>query len=344
MSDPLRSSERAGLGGGSICHKPSDDDLLCEVLRDLRLAHASYGRSELTAPWGIAVPFREGVRFHAVIDGRCWIQARSLPPLLLEKGDVLLLPHGTEHKMSDLPKRRSLPLADAKPKLIGNGTYELKSGGGGARSLIVRCTIGFEGPTANPLLELLPEIMHVRSADHDNADFASLLAIMAREAGEQRIGSATVMARLADIIVTQVIRTWVETRSTELTGWLAAIRDPQIGSALARIHRSPGEDWPIDRLAAVSGLSRSRFSQRFKDLLSVSPARYLLQWRLRLAASWLRNGYMSVASQLGYEPEASFSRAFKRLLGFHRERSEVRAGSERPRKRDERPSVQAFRP
>ncbi|WP_352801250.1 helix-turn-helix transcriptional regulator [Mesorhizobium sp. M0320] len=84
------------------------------------------------------------------------------------------------------------------------------------------------------------------------------------------------------------------------------------------MHRSPGEDWPVDRLAALSGLSRSRFSQRFKSLLSVSPARYLLQWRLRLAASWLRNGYMSqsqIASELGYDSDASFSRAFKRFMG-----------------------------
>jgi len=318
MSDLLKSTTRAGLGGASLCRDPPDNDLLSEVLRDLRLAHASYGRSELTAPWGIAVPFREGVRFHAVIDGQCWIQAKSLPPLLLERGDVLLLPHGTGHTLSDKPKRRALPLADAKPALIGNGTYELKSGGGGARSLIVCCTIGFEGPTANPLLELLPPIMHVRHDDHDDADFSALLAMMAREVAAQRIGSATVMARLADIVVTQVIRTWVETRSTQLTGWLAAVRDPQIGSALARIHRSPGEDWTVERLAAVAGLSRSRFSERFKNLLSVSPARYLLQWRLQLAAAWLRNGYMplsQVASELGYESDASFSRAFKRFLG-----------------------------
>ena len=174
------------------------------------------------------------------------------------------------------------------------------------------------GPTANPLLELLPHVMHIRSADHDDADLTSLLAIMAREVEGQRIGSATVMARLADIVMTQVIRSWVEMRSTELTGWLAAVRDPQIGAALARIHRSPGENWTVDRLAVLAGLSRSRFSQRFKSLLSVSPARYLLQWRLRLAASWLRNGYMplsQIASELGYESDASFSRAFKRFLG-----------------------------
>ncbi len=319
MSDPLGSVDRSGLGRASMCYQPAGNDLLSEVLRDLRLAHARYGRSELTAPWGIAVPFREGVRFHAMLEGHCWIEAKGLPPLLLERGDVLLLPHGTEHTMSDRPKGRVLPLADVKPALIGNGTYELKSGGGGSRSLIACCTIGFEGPTANPLLELLPAVMHIRHTEHSDTDLPGLLAMMAREAGGQRIGSATVMARLADIVVTQVIRSWVETCSDDLTGWLAAVRDPQIGSALARIHRSPGEDWPVDRLAALSGMSRSRFSQRFKSLLSISPARYLLQWRLRLAESWLRNGYMSlsqVASELGYESDASFSRAFKRFTGI----------------------------
>lgn len=318
MSDLLGSVDRPGLGRASICQTTSDNDLLSEVLRDLRLAHASYGRSELTAPWGIAIPFREGVRFHAVLDGHCWIQAKRLPPLLLEKGDVLLLPHGTEHIMSDHPKRRPLPLAEVKPALIGNGVYELKSGGGGGRSLIVCCTIGFEGPTANPLLELLPSVMHVRDAEHGSTDLSSLLVMMAREVEAQRIGSATVMARLADIVMTQIIRTWVETRADELTGWLAAVRDPQIGSALAKIHRSPGEDWTVDRLSTIAGLSRSRFSHRFKNLLSASPAQYLLQWRMRLAASWLRNGYMplsQVASDLGYGSDSSFSRAFKRFTG-----------------------------
>lgn len=318
VMDLLKADARPGLGPETVCDTSSHDDLLSEVLRDLRLARATYGRSELTAPWGIAIPFREGVRFHAVLDGQCWIHAVGLPQLLLGTGDVLLLPHGTGHTMSDQPGRKPLPLADIKPALIGNGTYELRSGGGGARSLIVCCTIGFEGPTANPLLELLPSIMHIRRGEAGSDDLRTLLSIMAREVATQRIGSATVMARLADIVVTQVIRTWVETRANELTGWLAAVRDPQIGAALAQIHRAPGEAWTVDRLAALAGLSRARFSARFKDLLSISPGQYLLQWRVRLAASWLRNGYKplsEIASELGYESDASFSRAFKRVMG-----------------------------
>jgi AraC-like DNA-binding protein len=126
------------------------------------------------------------------------------------------------------------------------------------------------------------------------------------------------MARLADIVMTRIIRAWVETRPSDLTGWLAAMRDPQIGLALARIHRTPGESWSVDSLADAVGMSRSVFSERFTALLGVSPARYLLQWRMRLAAAWLRNAHMTVVEVsrlLGYESDASFSRAFKRFIG-----------------------------
>lgn len=318
MGQLLKRAKRPGLGPASFCADPATTDLLSAVLRDLRLAHASYGRSELTAPWGLAVPFEDGVRFHAVLQGRCWIRAEGIAPLLLEQGDVLLLPHGSGHTMSDAPDRRPLSLAQAKPEQVGTGTYELRTGGGGERSLIVCCTIAFDGPTANPLLDLLPPVMHVRRADHGDNDLPGLVEMMGREVESQRIGSATVMARLADIIMTQVIRTYVETRTEELTGWLAAVKDPQIGQALARIHRRPGEAWTVEQLAELAGLSRSRFTARFQALLSMSPARYLQQWRLRLAASWLRNGHMTpsqVAAELGYESDASFSRAFKRVMG-----------------------------
>jgi AraC-like DNA-binding protein len=145
-----------------------------------------------------------------------------------------------------------------------------------------------------------------------------LLTLMASEVASQRIGSATIMTRLADIVMTQIVRAWIETRPTDLSGWLAAVTDPQIGRALARIHRQPGEAWTVDTLAAAAGMSRSLFSERFMALLGVSPARYLLQWRMRLGAVWLKNENMTVsevASRLGYASDAAFSRAFKRLLG-----------------------------
>jgi AraC-like DNA-binding protein len=300
------------------CPRVDPNDLLSEVLQDLRLAKASYGRSEVTAPWAIEIPYKEGIRFHFVAEGSCWMLSDARQPVWLETGDVVLLPHGSAHVIADQPSRRPKSLAEVGPQLVGNASYRIATGGGGARSLIVCCTIGFDGPTAHPLIELLPNVMLVRRNETNDTALPMLLNLMAAEVAAQRIGAATIMARLADIVVTRIIRAWVETRPADLSGWLAAIRDPQIGLALARIHRTPGEQWNVESLSSVAGLSRSMFSERFTALLGVSPARYLLQWRMRLAATWLRNDHMTVAevaTLLGYESDASFSRAFKRFIG-----------------------------
>src|ERR1051326_2221099 len=148
------------LGKRTLCPPETQPDLLSEVLQDLRLARASYGRSELTAPWGIEIPFKEGVRFHFVAEGSCWMLTASQAPLFMESGDVVLLPHGTGHVIADNPVRRPIPLDEIGPELIGNSNYRLSAGGGGDRSLIVCCTIGFEGPTAHPLVQLLPDVLH----------------------------------------------------------------------------------------------------------------------------------------------------------------------------------------
>jgi AraC-like DNA-binding protein len=300
------------------CPAAKSDDLLSEVLQDLRLARASYGRSELTAPWGVEIPYQEGVRFHFVAEGAICMLTASQDPLWLEAGDVVLLPHGTGHVIADEPRRQPQPLKELAPQLVGNSTYRLTGGGGGARSLIVCCTIAFDGPTAHPLLELLPDVLVVRRSAQHESSLPILLNLLASEVASQRIGAATIMTRLADIVMTQIVRAWIETRPSDLSGWPAAVRDPQIGAALARIHRQPGDAWTVETLAVAAGMSRSLFSERFATLLGVSPARYLLQWRMRLGAVWLKNETMTVAeiaTRLGYASDAAFSRAFKRFMG-----------------------------
>jgi AraC-like DNA-binding protein len=301
------------------CPAPKSDDLLSEVLQDLRLARASYGRSEFTAPWGVEIPYKEGVRFHFVADGTICMLTAGHSPLWLEAGDVVLLPHGTGHVIADEPRREPQPLEELAPQLVGNSTYRLTGGGGGARALIVCCTIAFDGPTAHPLLELLPDVLVVRKSAQHESSLPVLLNLLAAEVASQRIGSATIMTRLADIVMTQIVRAWIETRPADLSGWPAAVRDPQIGAALARIHRQPGDAWTVDTLAVAAGMSRSLFAERFATLLGVSPARYLLQWRMRLGAVWLKNEAMTVAeiaTRLGYASDAAFGRAFKRFMGY----------------------------
>ncbi len=293
-------------------------DALSEVLQDLRLSGVSYGRCELTRPWGIEFPPQTAARFHFVAAGEGWLHASSLGWTPLLAGDVALLPRGAGHSLADVARGPTKPLDEFPLEAIGDTTYRLRGGGGGSRALLFCCTVGFEEPAIHPLLELMPPALVVRGAATDDPTLPALLNTMADEVVAQRVGAATVLTRLADVVITRVIRAWVEARSGDATGWLAAIRDPKVGRALAAIHRRPGHPWSVEGLADVAHVSRSMFAERFTSVVGVPPAQYLARWRMHLASAWLRNGRLTVAAvaaRLGYESEASFSRAFKRLSG-----------------------------
>jgi AraC-like DNA-binding protein len=291
-------------------------DALSDVLQDLRLSGVSYCRTEVTAPWGLEIPAEEGAVLHFVAEGSCWLRTASLPPQRLESGDLVLLPHGAGHALLDATDSTARPIAAMSREPLGERTFRLRGGGGGASALLVCCDLGFEQSSVHPLLQLMPEVLLVRGAESPDSSLVMLLETMAAEIAAQRIGGATMMARLADTIVTRVIRGWVETRDDDTTGWLAAIRDPQVGRALAAIHRRPEQAWSVTALAEVAGMSRSVFSERFTAVVGASPAHYVLQWRMHLARTLLRGGRVSeVAARLGYHSEAAFSRAFKRAVG-----------------------------
>lgn len=295
-----------------------DLDLLSPVLQDLRLVRASYCRTDMTAPWGVQIPRQNGVCFHFVVEGGCWLRLPSQEPLWIGPGDVALLPRGTGHAIVDAPATRALPLEQFDQDPIGPTTHNMRAGGGGARSLIVCCSLEFDEPAVHPLTQLMPEVLALERAGASDPALPTLLSLMAAEVASQRVGAATVMARLADAVVTCMVRGWAETHADDLKGWLAGARDAAIGLALAAIHHQPGHFWSVVALAKVAGLSRSVFTERFTAAVGLPPARYLAHWRMHVAGAWLRHGRLTVADiaqRLGYESEASFSRAFKRLFG-----------------------------
>jgi AraC-like DNA-binding protein len=224
--------------------------------------------------------------------------------------------------MADTPRGRTKPLAALPREQISDRIFRINSGGGRSVTIMACCNVVFEQPALNPLLALMPAVIHVKRAALDDPALLGLLDAMSSEVLDQRVGAATVLARLADVVITRLIRTWVEVGYKEnrehTAGWLAAIRDPKIGRALAGIHRKPEQPWTVEALAKLAGLSRSMFSERFTAVMGVPPARYLATWRMHLASGWLLNDRLTVSqvsAKLGYESEPSFSRAFKRYVG-----------------------------
>jgi len=296
-----------------------ETDYLSEVLRDLRIACASYCRTEFAAPWGVALPVHQRrARFHYVAEGSCWLCMPSREPLRLDAGDLVLLPHGGAYALVDQPDTAARAFDDMAREYFGKDVYVLREGGDGARCVIICSGVEFEESVVHPLLELMPDILHVRGGAMDDVSLIVMLDAMAQESKAPRVGSATVMIRLADIVIARLIRAWVERSEAQTCGWLTAVRDPQIGRALALIHRQPEHPWSVVSLASAATLSRTLFSERFTSLVGVSPARYVARWRMHLAGIWLADERLNVgevAMRLGYESEASFSRAFKRFMG-----------------------------
>lgn len=293
-----------------------DEDPLSRILRDLRIVGVSYGCCRLSAPWGVNFPQDGTARLHFVVEGSCWLRVEGHDPMLLQAGDAVLLPKGTTHCLSDTEHGRTTCITEMPLRAIGDRVYQL-DGPEVAAAVIACCNVRFREPCLNPLLELMPAVVSVSGARSDPT-LPALLAAMAEEVLDQEIGAATVLSRLADVVITRLIRAWVRDGGRETEGWMAAIRDPKIGRALAAIHQDPGSDWSIEILARTAGLSRSIFTERFARVLGLSPARYVARWRMYLASTLLVEQGLSIAEvcgRLGYESGPAFSRAFKRHLG-----------------------------
>lgn len=299
---------------------PPPSDPLGEILHLLRLTGTLYCRSELTAPWGIDMPEFEGcMMFHIVTAGRCWLEVDDAEPRLLQAGSLVLLPHGSAHCARSEPGVAAEPLFDIPVEKVSERYEIMRHGGGGEFTHLTCGVVRFDHVAAERLITLLPRVLQVDAWQEDESTWLqSTLRFIAREAKELRPGGETVITRLADILVIQMIRSWIDSAPEADRGWLAALRDKKIGKALSSIHRQPEREWSVASLAREAGMSRSAFSARFTDLVGESAMLYLTRWRMQLARMHLQETsepIANLAGRLGYQSEAAFSRAFKRIFG-----------------------------
>jgi AraC-like DNA-binding protein len=262
----------------------------------------------------LCLPDREGASFHYVAEGSCHL-ALGDRTLRLESGDFVLLPRGRAHAFSDRPDgpwfpREPLPLGQAGPGAVSNGP----------RCVLICGGLVFSGAMAHPLVARLPDSILLRQTERDAyAWLQPTLDAMAREVADPRPGSPVVLLRLAELLVIQALRTWMEGCPLGACGWLQGMKDPHIGRSLALMHSEPGRPWDLENLARKVGLSRAVFAERFTRLMGDSPKSYLTGWRMHLASIWLKEQRLTLAEtadRLGYGSEAAFSRAFKRRFGM----------------------------
>ncbi len=295
---------------------------LTESLHFLKMSGVFYCRSEFKAPWGVEVPaFPDHLFFHVVMEGECFISVEHRKHIKLKAGDLVLGAHGARHVLCDSAKSKVHNLFDLPSEQISERYEILKFGGEGQSCNILCGVLRVDNPYARHLVKLLPAVINIDIEKFPHADWLkSAVQMIFLEARELKVGGETVVTHLADILVIQVIRAWIEQSPTESQGWLGAMSDPELGRVLSLIHNDPSRSWTIAQLAKKAGMSRASLAARFSETVGEPVIQYLTRWRMHLARAELEQGKVKsgdLAARLGYQSEAAFRRAFKRFTGMN---------------------------
>jgi AraC-like DNA-binding protein len=314
-------------------------DVLSDVLRTVRLTGALFFPMEVSSPWVDEVPAattfapivlpgaQHVVSYHIVTEGACWAALLGGPAVHLEAGDILVIAHGDPYTMSSAPGMRSEAPVDAVLTFFrqmatgGLPSVVIEGGGGPQRAKIVCGFLGCDIRPFNPVLETLPRLVHLRRPPASSAHhrLGHVIEFALAESRQRRSGGRCVLLRLSEVLFVEVVRRYLDARPAGHTGWLAGLRDPIVGHALALLHDRPVHAWTLERLARDVGISRSTLAERFTQFVGQPPMRYLAHWRMQLAARLLSDGtakVSAVALDVGYDSEAAFSRAFKKIVGM----------------------------
>ncbi|HEY2276935.1 MAG TPA: AraC family transcriptional regulator [Streptosporangiaceae bacterium] len=310
-------------------------DPLSQVLELLDLHAASPSRLEAAGRWALSFPGHQHLKIGAVVAGQCWLIPDQAAPQHLAAGDCYLLVSRRPYTAaSDDPAGHGVPpnpvsASTVLPSPWPTPAYYQTTPDDPGRTILISGSLSFDDTAAALLLDRLPPVGRIAAGSPQASVVAPALQLLAAETGGTAPGSDLMRQQLTCILFIQVLRALLETGQATgeppgdasgpaSPGWLAALRDPQIGAALTLIHQEPARRWTVVELAAAAGLSRSSFALHFRTLVGLPPLDYLVRWRMQLAARALRSTDRTVAAigaSLGYSSESAFSNAFKRVRG-----------------------------
>jgi AraC-like DNA-binding protein len=310
-------------------------DVLSDVLSAVRLSGAVFYEMDAGSPWvgvspdskAIAKAIMPGaehvIQFHAILSGSCWaaLYDGDGPPLRVNAGDIIVFPGGHANILSSSPGARSTPppMSVFQRPVDRPLPFRVVHGGpGGDRTRYVCGYLGCDTRPFNPLLSSLPALICDRRPAEGGGWVTDLFGVALTESGRWGAGTEIVLAKLSELMFVEVVRRYLEALPVDSRGWLSGLRDPHVGEALKLVHARPTEQWTLVGLARRVGLSRTSFADRFVHYVGLPPMQYVARWRMQLASRLLENPGVTLAAaakEVGYESEAAFNRAFKKLIG-----------------------------
>jgi AraC family transcriptional regulator, activator of mtrCDE len=297
-------------------------DVLSDIFDTIRLRATLYFRTDYSPPWAVTVPaYERAARFHLVIQGRCHVALASGRSADLNTGDLVLIPHGREHSLADAAGRSPAPLETVvrDSGYDGRGVFVVGRGDPTASTQMICGHFGFTEAADHLLLRSLPEMIVLTPADRArHALLDETLRLVTRRVFTDELGAAAAISRLSEVFFIEAVRASIG-QCPELARILGAMTDIQVGRALELMHNDPARAWRVESLAVEVGMSRSRFADRFAELMGQGPMAYLTEWRLQKALARLGGSEVSInklARETGYQSPAAFTRAFAQRFGM----------------------------
>ena len=303
-------------------------DVLSEVLKVVKLQGALFFNGEFSCPWSFCSPPSYSVApyvapaaghviiYHLLTEGRAFARLVDGERIILDAGDIVIFPHGDAHFIENGPPTKPVDMVKELTRIFSQGLKLSRLGGGGEVTRFVCGFMACEPRLSQVFLSGLPPVFKVSIRnDASGRWLENSIRFSVNEADASRAGGEAVLAKLSEVLFVETLRAYIANLPAEQTGWLAGARDSEVGKTLALMHRDPAHPWTIASLAKEAGVSRSVLAERFRHYLNETPMAYLTRWRLQLGAQMLASTSYSVAqiaSEVGYESEAAFNRAFKR--------------------------------